>query len=138
MKIHRKYIVFSTKMTTARKIKIGKIGNLIFLSIQYSPHLLCKFDHFWKKKLFWHMTHAWKTLKRLVQNMPLTLTCFDANLFRPPILKKHPLPGCFLVEGSPFNFFWKKSSNFFSSNLYFSSYGHFCTQITPIFYEFSR
>ena len=34
------------------KIKIGKIWNFIFLSIQPIPDLSCKFDHFWKKKSF--------------------------------------------------------------------------------------
>ena len=38
------------KMTITRKIKIGKIWNSIFLSIQHIPHLSCKFEHFWKKK----------------------------------------------------------------------------------------
>ena len=28
-----------------RKIKIGKIGNLIFLSMQHIPHLFCIFYH---------------------------------------------------------------------------------------------
>ena len=42
----------NTKMTTTPKIKIGKIWNLIFLSI---PRLSCKFEHFkknWNKKCF--------------------------------------------------------------------------------------
>ena len=39
----------STKMTITRKIKIGNIWNLIFLSIQLIPHLSCKFEHVWKK-----------------------------------------------------------------------------------------
>ena len=34
----------------ARKIKIGNIWNLIFLSIQHIPQLSCKFEQFWKKK----------------------------------------------------------------------------------------
>ena len=34
-----------SKMNITRKIKIGKILNLIFLSIQHIPHLSCKFEH---------------------------------------------------------------------------------------------
>ena len=37
-------------MTITRKIKIGKIWNLVFLSIQPIPDLSCKFEHLWKKK----------------------------------------------------------------------------------------
>ena len=39
-----------TKMTITRKIKIEK---LIFLSIHNIPHISCKFDHFWKKKIIY-------------------------------------------------------------------------------------
>ena len=42
-KIHRKLAVFSTKMFITRKIKIGKILNMICVSIQHIPHLSCKF-----------------------------------------------------------------------------------------------
>jgi len=42
-----------SKMTITHKIEIGKILSLLFLLIQHLPHLSCKFDHFWKKKLFW-------------------------------------------------------------------------------------
>ena len=41
---------FSTKITITRKIKIGKIWNFIFHSIQPSPHLSLIFEHFWVKK----------------------------------------------------------------------------------------
>ena len=72
---------------------------MIFLSIQYIPHLSCKFGQF-KQNLslffiFIH-THACETLKRLLKNMPLMLTCSDQG---PPILKKYPAIGCFLVGG---------------------------------------
>ena len=40
-------------MTITRKIKIGKIWNLIFLFIQPIAVLSCKFDHFWRIFLFW-------------------------------------------------------------------------------------
>ena len=43
---------FGLEMTITQKIKIGKIRNLIFLSIQPIPDLSSKFDHFWKKKYF--------------------------------------------------------------------------------------
>ena len=80
------------KMTITRKIKIGKIWNLVFLSIQPIADFSCKFDHFWKKLLFLKFT--WKIGNRLNR-------------------KKNQI--------SNFSFF------------YFSSYGHFCEVITPIF-----
>ena len=51
VKFHRKLTVFRTKMTRTLKMKIGKIWNLIFLSIQSIPDISCKFDH-WRKKYF--------------------------------------------------------------------------------------
>ena len=36
------------KVTIIRKIKIGKIWNLVFLFIQPITVLSCKFDHFWR------------------------------------------------------------------------------------------
>ena len=54
------------KLIITKKIKIW---NMIFLSIQHIIlHLSCKFYHFW-------IFFIWKTLKRLLRNMPLTLTC---------------------------------------------------------------
>ena len=54
--IHRKLEWFEyktfQKITIIRKIKIRKIWNLIFLSIQPIPDLSCKFDHFWRNIYF--------------------------------------------------------------------------------------
>ena len=50
-KIHRKLGTKITKNYHNSKNKIGKIWNMIFLSIQHILHLSCKFDQFWKKKL---------------------------------------------------------------------------------------
>ena len=36
--------ILSTKMTITRKIRITKIGNVVFLSIQPIPDLSCKFE----------------------------------------------------------------------------------------------
>ena len=41
-------VILSTKMTITRKMKIAKIGNLIFLSIQSIPDLSFKFEKNWK------------------------------------------------------------------------------------------
>ena len=38
---------FTVFFCITRKIKIGKIWNLVFLSIQPIPDLPCRFDHFW-------------------------------------------------------------------------------------------
>jgi len=45
-------IILSKKMTRTRKIKIAKIGNLVFLSIQQIPDLSCKFESFEKSGNF--------------------------------------------------------------------------------------
>ena len=37
-----------------RKVKIGNIWNLVFLSVQPIPDLSCKLDHFWKNKYFFY------------------------------------------------------------------------------------
>jgi len=54
-KIHRKFGWWrhkkDQKMTITQKIKIGKIWNLIFLSVQPIPDLSCEFEHFWH--FFW-------------------------------------------------------------------------------------
>ena len=42
---------FSTKMTISQKLKIAKIWKLILHLFQHIPHLLYKFDHFWKKNV---------------------------------------------------------------------------------------
>ena len=98
-------------------------------------------------------THASKTLKRLLRNMPLTLTCSSEG---PPILKKkYPGLGWFLVRGEPppkkkLNFFFQKCFNifkqFFFSKFFFFFVSvriymkdpEFLTQIIPILDEFSR
>ena len=36
--------ILSTKMTITQKIRIAKIGNVVFLSIQPIPDLSCKFE----------------------------------------------------------------------------------------------
>ena len=54
----------STKMTIAREIKIGKIWNWIFLSIQPIPGLSCEFDHFWKKKLDSILIKYWNIFEK--------------------------------------------------------------------------
>ena len=52
VKIHRKLTIFRTKMTITRKIKIGRIWNLIFLSIQPIADLSSIFEKFQKQILF--------------------------------------------------------------------------------------
>ena len=47
------------KMTITQKIKIGKIWNLIFLSIQPIPDLSCTLDHFWKKYMTFYFDVSW-------------------------------------------------------------------------------
>ena len=48
VQIHWKLGRFEYKNYHKSKIIIGKILNLIFLSIQPIPHLSCKLYHFWK------------------------------------------------------------------------------------------
>ena len=50
-KIHQKIgvILREKKTTITPKIKIAKIGNLIFISTQQIPDLSCKFQNFTKK-----------------------------------------------------------------------------------------
>ena len=51
VKIHRKSTIFSTKMTITQKIKIEKIWNMVLHLFKQIPHLSCKFEQFWKKKI---------------------------------------------------------------------------------------
>ena len=90
VKINRKLRWFEYKMTTTRKTTIRKIWNLIFLSTKPIQYLLCKFEHFWKKKIeiiffLQILKHFWK--KKY------------SNIFFvrvPPPIKKHPGTGYFL------------------------------------------
>ena len=45
------WVIFSTKMTKTQKIKLEKIWNKIFHSIQHILHLSYKFEHFREKKI---------------------------------------------------------------------------------------
>ena len=77
---------------------------MIFLSIQHIPHFSCKYNHSEKKNLIW--IYFFETLKRLLRNMPLMLTCSD---YGPPILKKYPAHECLFVRANPpTNFFFSK------------------------------
>ena len=68
------------KMTITRKINIGKI----WFFFRFSRfRIFSKFDY------FWNFSHACKTMKRLLQNMPLTLTCSN---YDPIIFKKKSSP----------------------------------------------
>ena len=141
MKIHQKLAFFSTKMTITGKIKIGKIWNMIFLSIM--PHLSCKFDHFWIFFILMYASPCRQNTKEIVAKYAV-----DANLFRLGSIKpkKKSSPWIFFIEFFFSNFFQylkkckfehlrnvlKQMKNQFS-DFYLSSYGHFCTQNTPIF-----
>ena len=51
-----------TKMTITRKIKIRKIWNFIFISIQPIPDLSCICDHFWNKIKEFSYFQKWSNL----------------------------------------------------------------------------
>ena len=53
VKIHRKLLILSTKITVSQNIKIANIWKMIFHSFQHILYLSCKFDHLWKKKHFY-------------------------------------------------------------------------------------
>ena len=108
------------KKTITRKIKIGKIWNLIFHLIQPIPDHSCKFDHFWRTKNYFdvaYLSHA-KHWRLVSSGMLLILTCPD---YSPPILKKIPSPWTLFVFCLPVIFFLKNAWTFLN-NFFFRSY----------------
>ena len=122
-----------TKMTLIRKIKIAKVENLLYLSIQPIPILSSNFDHYLKKNvyffLFWILLNFWQFLNTVVTNLCLFCIIHQCK-------NKFSDPGCFILVGGEapqknqkvkkkkylliyflFNFFfntWKKKKfNFF-------------------------
>ena len=64
--------IFRVILKNSSKNKIGKIWNLVFLSIQLIPDLSCKFDHLWKK--------IYILLKKIPCMMESNLFSSDPNL----------------------------------------------------------
>ena len=110
---------WGTKMTKTRKIKIGKIWNLIFLSIQHIPHLSCKFEHFWKKELYF-LVKYWIMSSKL-----------NYQHFHPSIKCKMKIIAFIWKIRNRLNRKKNQISDF--SNFYFLSYDNFCTKFSMNF-----